>query len=104
MKKYMQTTEVRIAGMQKQLEQEAAAAVQRQEALQKLEAEVSEAQKGRWSWRTAANRKAAAGCTPKRAAAITGMRSSVTKGRRPNFCRSVRSISRPAIISIILMS
>ena len=46
LEKYMQTTEVRIAGMQKQLEQEAAAAVQRQEALQKLEAEVSEAQKG----------------------------------------------------------
>ena len=46
LEKYMQTTEVRIAGMQKQLEQEAAAAVQRQEALQKLEAEVNEAQKG----------------------------------------------------------
>lgn len=46
LEKYMQTTEVRIAGMQKQLEQEAAAAVQRQEVLQKLEAEVNEAQKG----------------------------------------------------------
>ena len=46
LEKYMQTTEARIAGMQKQLEQEAAAAVQRQEALQKLEAEVNEAQKG----------------------------------------------------------
>ena len=44
LEKYMQTTEVRIAGMQKQLEQEATAAVQRQEALQKLEAEVSERQ------------------------------------------------------------
>ena len=46
LEKYMQMTEVRIAGMQKQLEQEVAAAVQRQETLQKLEAEVNEAQKG----------------------------------------------------------
>lgn len=46
LEKYMQTTEAKMVSMQKQLEQEAAAAVQRQEALQKLEAEVNEAQKG----------------------------------------------------------
>ena len=46
LEKYMQTTEAKMVSMQKQLEQEAAAAVQRQEALQKLETEVNEAQKG----------------------------------------------------------
>lgn len=46
LEKYMQTTEAKMVSMQKQLEQEAAAAVQRQEALQKIEAEVNEAQKG----------------------------------------------------------
>ena len=42
----IQNAEARIARMQQQIEQEAAASVQRQEALQKLEAEVGEAQKG----------------------------------------------------------
>ena len=46
LEKYMQTTDARIVSMKKQIEQEAAASVQRQEALQKLEAEVGEAQKG----------------------------------------------------------
>ena len=42
----IQNAEARIARMQQQIEQEAAASVQRQEALQKLEADVNKAQKG----------------------------------------------------------
>lgn len=94
LEKYMQTTDARIVSMQKQLEQEAAAAVQRQEALQKLEAEVNEAQKGEVELAQLQTERQQLAARQRELRQLDEMQQRYQR-QEVARCRSVRSISRP---------